>query len=37
MSRSMARFAGLPAVAKISAPLARAIDMAACPTPPVAE
>ncbi len=27
----------LPAVAKISAPAARAIAMAACPTPPVAE
>lgn len=34
---SSARRCGLPAVAKISAPASRAIAIAACPTPPVAE
>ena len=37
MSCKSARRGGLPAVAKIFAPAARAIAIAACPTPPVAE
>ena len=37
MSRNSCRRCGLPAVAKISHPAARAIAMAACPTPPVPE
>ena len=37
MSCNNCRRCGLPAVAKISAPAARAIAIAACPTPPVPE
>ena len=37
MSRNNCRRCSLPAVAKISAPAARAMAIAACPTPPVAE
>ncbi|CNH62262.1 Uncharacterised protein [Mycobacterium tuberculosis] len=37
MSRNSCRRSGLPAVAYTSAPAARQIAIAACPTPPVAE